>query len=60
MGAPRRKVVEDAMAARCYPAFATAPSVSKADSGGDRKVIGFSRNGDRLAPESLIGFGWNG
>ncbi len=24
-----------------------------------RKVIGFSRNRDRLAPESLIGFGRN-
>ena len=30
------------------------------DSGGPGKVIGFSRNRDRLAPESLIGFSRNG
>lgn len=32
----------------------------KSDSGRATKVIGFGRNGDRLVPESLIGFARNG
>jgi len=45
---------------RCYPAFATSPSLLQPNSGNRRKVIGFDRNRDRLAPESVIGFTWNG